>query len=273
MSQTPASRSSAPAPGCEGARLLAPPGANAPIDPAQSPTDGRALSWRDAMARAEEGEGAAVPARLPGGETASDPAHAPSSGQTNAAAGEWSPMNPRGSVSANGGQGAGLPGAQAPAADGRGAGGTDGAFGGGPALDGAQGLVDGAAHMNPEELLQLKRDRLAMGLEPEGLSGQALLSEQDMGFNGPLDPSTQVNLAQPVSLLQPQGIGVHSLPESERAVVNGMTVSELVVERQVDDEHSDEQAQAAGAEVASTQAHLAEVNTPDSLPLETIQST
>lgn len=265
MSQTPSTRSGAPAPGCEGAHLLAPSGANAPLDPSQPPADGRVLSWRDAMARAEEGVGVAPQAKPAGAETAAEQADAPTSGAAEAAAGEWSPMNPRGSVSASGARGAGAPGSRAGA--------TDGELGGEQALGGAQGFADAGARMSPEELLQLKRDRLAMGLEPGRQSGQELLAEQDMGLNGPLDPSKEVCLAQPVSLVQPQGIGVHSLPESERAVVDGMTVSELVVERQVDEEHTDEHAQAAGAEIATTQAHLAEVNTPDSLPLETIQST
>lgn len=269
MSQTPSSRSGAPAPGCEGARLLAPSGANAPLDPSAPPTDGRELSWRDAMARAEEGAGVPSQARPADGETSAEQAGAAAPAQSDVAAGEWSPMNPRGSVAGKGSQAAATLGANTAAGEDRGA---DGAMGDGQALEGSQGLIDAAAHMSPEELLQLKRDRLAMGLEQGGMSSQEMLADQDMAFGAPVDPSTEVCLAQPVSLVQPQGIGVHSLPESERAVVNGMTVSELVVERQVDEERTDAHAQEAGAEIAAAQAHLADINTPDSLPLETIQS-
>ena len=133
-------------------------------------------------------------------------------------------------------------------------------------------FADGGAHMSPEELLQLKRDRLAMGLEPQGGSAQELVSDGVAALHGPIAAPAEVCLAQPVSLLQAQGVGVRSLPESERAVVDGMPVSELVVQRRVEAEHDDAQALDKGAQIASTQAQLAALNTPESLPLEVVQS-
>lgn len=126
--------------------------------------------------------------------------------------------------------------------------------------------------MNPEELLQLKRERLAMGLEPDAMPAQDLLADGSVNVGDALAGREQGCLAQPVSLVQPMGVGVHSLPESERPVVDGMTLGELALERRESDDRADAHAQATGSEIAAEQAHLSDVNTPDSLPLETIQS-
>lgn len=269
MSQTPSSPSATPASSKELAHLSMPLGQNAPINGSLPPSDESVLSWHDAMARAEEGVNPAAPLGSSNENPITSAAGPLAQKPNDGTAGEWSPMNPRG-VTANGAEGAG--------SMNTGVGTRTAVEGSAEALPGsgqpsewAGGLGDGMASMSPEALLQLKRERLAIGLEPGSMPG-LISGEQGTVTGDALGMPTEVCLAQAVSLLLPQGIGVHALPESERAVVDGMTVGELVVERKVEGERSDTHAEEAGAQVAAQQAHLAEINTPASLPLETIQS-
>lgn len=273
MSQTPSNHPRASGAASEVAHRVLHPTRSAGTDMPPPPTDERALSWQDAMARAEQG---AQPPPMSTGAAGSAAQELPGAPRTGPAeSGEWSPMNPRGASAAPGTAGAG---------GAAGAAGTAGAAQSdrtpsdaavdhdAQAMGGACDFADASAHMSPEELLQLKRDRFAIGLEPDAMPAQDLMGPDAVGFGEALAMRAEGRLAQPVSLVQPMGIGVRSLPESERPVVEGMTVGELALERRESDERADVLAQDEGSEIAATQAHLADVNTPDSLPLETIQS-
>ena len=212
------------------------------------------LSWEAALGRAEQG---AAPTGMPctTAEAASAASH------------EWSPLNPIGVpvVTGDASIGQGVAGALSamPAS-------TESGMQT-QAMSGTMG--DGLAHMSPEELLQRRWDRMAMGLEPGAVAPEG---DFDSALSGGLASATEgqagVSLAQPVTLVQPITHGWQSLPVSERPVTDGMTVNELVTERHVEAERRDEQAHEAGDAVAAEQARLAEVNTPETLPERTIES-
>src|SRR5690606_8466967 len=192
----------------------------------------------DALARAEQGAKPPPLNQAAAATVAQDPPGA--TGPGTADPGEWSPMNPRGAAAAP---------ATSGAAGAAGAAGSDPLSGGPPAgpdaadaqLAGAAGgFAEGSPHMNPEELLQLKRERLAMGLEPDAMPAQDLLADGAVDIGDALAARAPGCLAQPVSLLQPMGVGVHSLPESERPVVEGMALGELVLERREISDRADE---------------------------------
>lgn len=233
-------------------------GTDVPPPPMHQPAGGhpppaardQVLSWEAAMGRAEQG---AAPTGMPCSTTEA-------TGAAGTPANEWSPMNPNGTPEAaeaadtSGAAGA-QPAMQAPAEPGAQA----------EAMPGAMG--DRASHMSPEELLQRKWDRIALGLEPGTAPAPGAFDEALS--DGPVagtEAQAGVNLAQPIAL------GWQSLPVSERPVTDGMTVDELVTARHVEEGRSDAQAYEAGEAVAAAQARLAEVNTPETLPERTIES-
>lgn len=215
------------------------------------------LSWEAAMGRAEQGE-------MPVGATANPLLDTTGTAGTAGATGdpatnEWSPMNPQGGATACApGEATASAGAQDPA--------------NAQALSGEWGAGPGG-HMSPEELLQRKWDRIAMGLEPgaapSGGAGEELLA-------APLDDAAMaepaVSLAQPATLLQPLAMGWQGLSPSERPVTDGMTVAEIAVEHHVEASRADAQAYDAAGAIAAEQARLTEVNTPETLPERTIES-
>lgn len=275
MSQTPSNHPRASGAGSDAAQRLLHPTRTAGAETSLPPADERALSWQDALARAEQGASPHPQTGAPATAAAADSPGASACG--GAERGEWSPMNPRGTAAAPVGAGASGASADAQAAPLSGGRSTATPLSGEEAADGqamgaAGGFADGSPHMNPKELLQLKRDRLAMGLEPGAMPARDPLVDGAAAFGDALAAHAEGRLAQPVSLVQPMGVGVHSLPESERPVVEGMTLGELAFEHRESEDRAEMQAQATGSEIALEQAHLAEINTPDSLPLETIQS-
>lgn len=238
------------------------PGADAPAQlprqaagqPAAASQD-QVLSWEAALGRAEHGA-----------------AHAGATPGSSAPTGqEWSPMNPHGAPA--GGEGAAMAGAR----DTAGACGTLQAPTGSGAE--AQALVPPGAgaepstHMSPEELLQRQWDRIAMGLEPTAAPpGEGLDETAAGGWAAGAEAQPGSGLAQPVTWAQPVAVGWQSLPVNERPVADGMTTDELVSERHVEQERSDDQAYEAQGAVAAEQARLTEVNTPETLPERTIES-
>lgn len=127
-------------------------------------------------------------------------------------------------------------------------------------------------HMSPEELLQRKWDRAAMGLEPDASPEGEVFDEATGEWTGGAEAQAGACLAQPVTWAQPMAVGWQALPVSERPVADGMTTEELVSETRIERERADDQAYEANGAVAAEQARLTEANTPDTLPERTIES-
>lgn len=248
MSQSKLNTTSVPAP----ATQAPPPPLRQPGTTAPEASRDQVLSWEAAMGRAQQG--LAPPhagPRSPG-----EPAEG--------ADAEWSPMNPNGTRT--GGEASAMAVAREP--DGAGATARD-LVGADAQLPGMPGEPPG--RMSPEELLQRQRDRVAMGLEGDGAPLAEGCDDPQALLDG-LPSQTGSGMAQPVTLAQPVAMGWQSLPVSERPVTDGMTTEELVTERHVERERSDDQAYEANGEVAAEQARLTEANTPDTLPERTIES-
>ena len=246
-----------------------PTSADVPPQPMHQPVGGnprlasgdQVLSWEAAMGRAEQGEMPASGATNPLFDTTGAAGTAGANGSVDDPATKgWSPMNPQGEPTAN------APG-EAPinacAQDSANA----------QALSG-EGVAGQGGHLSPEELLQRKWDRIALGLEPgavpTGGAGQELLSAASLDDAAMVESG--VSLAQPATLLQPIALGWQGLSPSERPVADGMTVGEIATERHVEAARADAQAYDAAGASAAEQARLAEINTPETLPEQTIES-
>lgn len=132
--------------------------------------------------------------------------------------------------------------------------------------DGSLAAVPGASGgMTQEEFLEYKLRRIALGLEP-------MVASAEMVACGDLGTTMATTLAQPVSLYVPVGAGPSALAPADRPVSNDQSVSELIGERLAQVQRSEQQAQLRGAEQIALQLHLDAINTPESLPLETLKS-
>lgn len=132
---------------------------------------------------------------------------------------------------------------------------------------GNNGTLDGT--MTQEEFLEYRMRRIALGLEPPASSAASTRAADAAGETiGSL-------LARPVSLVVPVGdasAALTALAATERPVSNDQSASELAGDRAVQLQQSEQQALLRGAEMVAQQLHLEVVNTPESLPLETLKS-
>lgn len=222
-----------------------PQGPSAPVVPAVA--DDSALSWELAMARAEAG-----PAGAPAG--------------TDASAGTWSPFDTVGAAAAGrlagppGEPAGGLPGAALPGASGQAA---------AAAEPGMTSLNAAPGALSAQDLREYKWERMLLGLDPAANANSMAMdpSATDAVGAGPGSAQSDSLVA---GFTTTQSLG--GLPESDRPVVEGRSLVELVVDHQVQLQREEQVALDIGAAAISQQLHLEVVNTPDPLPLETIKS-
>lgn len=135
--------------------------------------------------------------------------------------------------------------------------------------DGGVGVATGrGGTRTQEEFLAYKMRRIALGLEP--LATSAGMATAPMAE--PLGGANTGSLARPVSLHTPNSVTLAALPVADRPVANGLSVGELAVERVVQVQRGEQQVQFHVAEQITHQLHLDAVNTPESLPLQTLKA-
>lgn len=132
----------------------------------------------------------------------------------------------------------------------------------------AGGAPQRAGTFTQEAFLEYRMRRIALGLEPLAVSARMAAAPA----TDPLVASTAGSLVQPVSLYAPTSANLAALPIADRPVANGLSMGELAVERVVQVQRGEQQAERHVAEQVNHRLHLESLNTPESLPLQTLKS-
>lgn len=137
------------------------------------------------------------------------------------------------------------------------------------ATDGCAGVApQRAGTMTQEAFLEYRMRRIALGLEPLATSTRmAEAPASDL-----LGATTTCSQIPPLSLSAPLGARLAALPLSDRPVAEGLSVGELALERVVQAQRGEQQAQLHVADQINQQLRLDLINTPESLPLQTVKS-